>query len=185
MHDSILSDLKDKSDKSLLHLKSEFTKILLNKPNINLLKSIKIIYYNIVYTLDQISVINVEKGNVIIVKPFDKQNIPKICNEIIKLNLDINPFVTQDFIRVVFPMITSDRRELFVKKIKKIGEDTKISIRNIRRQTNQEIKDLLKSNKLTQDDEKRLNNETQKIINNYIEKIDLIVNKKEHEILNI
>lgn len=182
---NFLNDTEKKLNKTLDVLKLEFSKIVVNKANIGLIKSININCYNEKYNLEQISTITVESNTIIYIKPFDKQYITVICNEIVKLNLDLNPFVASDAIKIVFPSITMDRRKAFVKKIKVYSEDTKVSIRNIRKNTNQELKNFLKLNKVSEDDEKKFHIELQKLTDNYIEKIDILTQKKENELLKI
>ena len=113
----ILNDIEKKLEKSIEALKIDFSKISINKVNVNLLNDIKIKYYNDNYTLKQLSIMTLEGVNSITIKPFDKKNITAISKAIVDLNLDLNPFVNGDTIKVVFPKMTQERRETFTKKI--------------------------------------------------------------------
>lgn len=185
MLENILSETEKKMIKSIESLKLDYSKITLNRVNINLLSDIKIKYYDENYTLNQISVINIENNNSITIKPFDKKNIPVISKEIVNLNQDLNPFINGDVIKVILPKMTLERRELFAKKIKKISDDTKIAIRNIRRNSIQKMKDFLKDNKVSQDEEKIFMSKIDNISSSYTKKIEEINNKKTIEILNL
>ena len=185
MLDELFNTTEDKLKKTILNMKSDFSKLVLNKVNLSLLDDIKISYYGDKYPLPQLAILLVENANSLSIKPFDKKNLTIIHKEIINLNLDLNPFISGDTIKVIFPKLTSERRDFFIKKIKKIGEDTKVSIRNIRRQSNQKIKSLLKENGISQDEEKLFLNKIQCLIDKYIHEIDSLVNKKEKDLLII
>ncbi len=185
MLNKFLVNAEDKLKKSLDILKLEFSKLTLNKVNVGLIKTLPVFINNDKFFLEHISVISIESGNIVFVKPFDKHCITNICNEIIKLKMDLNPFVVADSIKIVFPIVTMERRLDFVKKAKKIRDDIKISIRNIRKHISQDIKLYLKSNKISEDDEKKFFFDLQKIIDVYINKVDILLTKKETELLNV
>lgn len=183
MLNDIITDLEIKLNKTIDILKTDLSKISTNKANIHLLNDIKIKYYDDIYKLNQISVISIEDGNSVTIKPFDKKNIQSISKEIVNLNLDLNPFINGDIIKVIFPKMTTDRRELFVKKVKKLSEETKISIRNIRKNHLQKIKNISKEHNISQDEEKIILAKLDTMISKHNEKIDEINNKKITELL--
>lgn len=185
MFKEIVCFAEDKLKKSIVTLKTEFSKLILNKANLKLLDDVSIIYYGEKYRLDQLSVMMIESANIASIKPFDKKNLSLICKEIVDLKMDLNPFVVGDIIKVSFPKLTSERRDLFVKKMKKHGEDTKISMRNIRRLANQKIKILLKDGELSKDDERKVLLEIQNLVDKYIGIVDEMVEKKEAELLKV
>lgn len=185
MLDDFLKLADDKIKKSVDVLKNEFSKIAINKVNINLIRSLSIIFNNEKLFLDQISVISIESGNVVFIKPFDKRYISLICNALIKLNIDLNPFVITDSIKLVFPIFTMERRQFFWKKAKKMSDDIKISIRNIRKSVYHDVNIFLKNNKISADEEKKFSVKLQKMIDSYIVYIDSITKKKEKELLNV
>jgi len=177
--------MEDKLKKSVEVLKIEFSKLVLNKINFNLIRSLFIIYNGNKLFLDNISVITVESGNVLLIKPFEKQHINVICNEIIKLKMELNPIVIGDVIKLVFPIVTTERRQFFLKKSKQISEEIKVSMRNIRKNVTQDVKNFLKSNKVSEDDEKKFFLKLQKLFDSYIDIIDVMIKKKEKELLGI
>lgn len=175
--------MEDKLKKSVELLKIEFSKMVLNKVNFNLVRSLFIIHNGDKLFFDNISVMTVESGNILFIKPFEKNHINLMCNEIIKLKMDLNPSVIGDSIKVVFPVVTTERRQFFLKKVKQISEDTKISMRNIRKHVTQDVKLFLKSNKNSEDDEKKFFLKLQKIFDLYIDTIDVMIKKKEKDLL--
>lgn len=185
MLNEFIEEIEINFNKTIDILKIEYSKINANKVNLNLLNTVKIKYYDEIYTLDQISVINIEDYNSVIIKPFDKKNISSISKEIVNLNLDLNPFTHGDIIKVIFPKMTMERREMFAKKIKKTAEDSKIAIRNIRKNYIQKVKNISKEKKISKDDEKIILNKTETITTKYIEKIEEMTNKKITDILKI
>lgn len=177
--------MEDKLKKSVEILKIEFSKMVLNKVNFNLVRSLFIIYNGDKLFFDTISVMTVESGNILFIKPFEKNHTNLICNEIIKLKMDLNPIVVSDAIKVVFPIVTTERRQFFLKKVKQISEETKVSMRNIRKHISQDVKTFLKSNKISEDDEKKFFLRLQKMFDSYIDTIDVMIKKKEKDLLGI
>lgn len=185
MFKEIVCFTEDKLKKSIVTLKADFSKLVLNKANLKLLDDVSILYYGEKYRLDQLSVMMIESASVASIKPFDKKNLSLICKEIVDLKMDLNPFVSGDLIKVSFPKLTSERRELFVKKMKKSGEDTKVSMRNIRRLANQKVKALLKDGNMSKDDERKVLLDIQNLVDKYIDVVDNMVVKKEDELLKL
>lgn len=177
--------MEDKLKKSVDVLKVEFSKMVLNKINFNLIRSLFIIYNGNKLFLDNISVITVELGNVLFIKPFEKQHINLICNEIIKLKMDLNPIVCSDSIKLIFPIVTTERRQFFLKKSKQISEEIKVSMRNVRKNVTQDVKNYLKSNKISEDEEKKFFLKLQKLFDSYIDIVDVMIKKKEKDLLGI
>lgn len=185
MLDNYLINIEDKIKKSIDVLKFEFSKIVINRVNVSLIRSLYFLYNNEKFFFDQVSVITVESVNTVFIKPFDKQYISLMCSEIIKLNLDLNPSVLSDSIKIVFPLLTMERRQFFLKKVKNLSEDVKISIRNIRKNFLQDVKLFLKSNKISKDDEKIFLTKLQKLIDSYMALVDSLSKKKEKDLLNV
>jgi ribosome recycling factor len=185
MLDNFLILMEDKLKKNIELLKVEFSKLVLNKFNVNLIRSLFIIYDGDKLFLDHISTITVESGSVVFIKPFEKKYLQLICNEIIKLKMDLNPNVITDSIKLVFPIVTAERRQFFLKKAKEISEETKISMRNVRKNINQDVKIFLKSNKISLDDEKKFFLLLQKKLDLYIDTVDVMVKKKEKDLLGV
>ncbi len=172
-----IEKIENDLDSILNSFKKELNKYSLNKINISLISDIKINYFNAIYKINQISSINIE-NQILIIKPFDKAMIQIICNEINKLNMDLSPLVQNDFIKIIFPKTTVERRNNYIKKIKEISENYKITIRNIRRDINNKIKLNCKNKQISQDEEKISLNKVQKKIDEYNDKLDEILQKK-------
>lgn len=184
MLDTFFKDSENKIKKSIDFLRLEYSKLLLSSINVNVIKSLSINYNNEKFFLYNISVISLEQG-VLFIKPFEKKLISVICTEIVKLKLDINPFVVNDMIKVSFPSFTMERRQLFLKKAKKISDDTKISIRNIRKNIGNDVKLFLKNNKVSLDDEKKFFFNLQKTVDANIDLVDTLYKKKEKDLLTL
>lgn len=168
----------EKELKNILEVfKKELLKYSFDGINVSIIENIKLSYYGSTSTLSQIAFINIENNNVII-KPFEKSIIITICNEINKLNLDLTTSVQDDAIKVIYPKITVERRNLFIKKVKESGENFKINIRNTRRDINNKIKNIVKIEKYSKDEEKKILSLVQTKTDTYIKKIDEISTKK-------
>lgn len=183
MLQDIMSLVKVKMDKNIKSLNDNFTSFIIDRVSPSVLKNIKIEYFGESVSIEQLSVMSVESGNVLLVKPFDKKNIPFICNKVVDLNLDLNPFVVDNYIRIVFPRLTYDKRIFYIKKVKEKGEVSKVSIRNIRRSVNNKIKSLLKECKISQTEERFYLAKIEKLTLEYISKIDNLIIKKEKSLL--
>lgn len=185
MIEDFINTMKDKMDKSIMAMSSEFSKIVVNRVNPSLVKDIKIDYHGDKVCLGQISVILVDNFNTLLIKPFDKKLLSMISSEIFNLGLDLNPIVFGDTVKLVFPKLTEDRRLFYIKKIKKVGEEVKVAIRNVRKNVNQKFKVLCKEENLSKDDERKYNIKIQDITDFYIKKIDIMILKKEEELLSV
>lgn len=184
MQNNIIITMIEKCTKSIYTLKSELNKLHINKINIELIDNIKIIYNSDSYFLKHISSLNFDK-NILIVKPFDKKLLNIIYKSIIDLNLDLNITVISDYIKISLPQPSEERRKFFIEKINKLGENFKISIRNIRRDAINEIKFKTKSSELSKDLEKMLIKEVEDIVNKNIKLIDDLILKKNQDFLKI
>lgn len=176
--------MEEKIEKNLINLKNEFSKLVLNKTNSGLIENIKIQYYEEKCLLKQLAIISID-NTIVTVKPFDKKIINDVCKEIKILNLDLNPITTNNEIKIIFPQMSSERRLLFIKKMKKMTEEAKISIRNIRREFIQRIKNEYKKKNISEDEEKNIINKIENIIEKSIKNIEELSEKKEKELLKI
>ncbi len=184
MFNNISDHLKNELIQVCESFKRELIKYSLNKINTSPIENINITYHGSIYKLNQLTSISIEKQAVII-KPFDKNIISTICKDIEKLNMDLTPSVYTDIIKVLYPKNTGERRQFFIKKVKELNEQYKINIRNIRRNTNNKIKDLYKNKTISQDEERRYINIIQKKIDDCIKKIDELTLKKNNDLKKI
>jgi ribosome recycling factor len=166
-------------------LKKEFASIRTGRASLALLDGIMVNYYGSLTPLQQLSSLSIPESRQITIQPWDPKIIPDIEKAIMKSDLGITPVNDGRIIRIHVPPLTEERRKQLVKVVKKKAEEAKVAIRNIRRDTNEEIKKLEKENHLSEDDVKRFHDEIQKLTDSYIAKVDEILNHKEKEIMEV
>ena len=174
-----------KMDKSIQSLKKDISTLRTGRANTNMLDTIKVDVYGQLMPIDQIATISVPEARLISVQVWDKSNINLIENAIQKSELGINPQIDGQIIRLRIPDLTEERRKDLIKVLKNMGEKGKISIRNIRREANEELKKKLKEKKISEDDNKNFEKIIQKLTDSNIENIDKILLDKEKEISQI
>jgi ribosome recycling factor len=182
--DLILMDAEEHMHKSAEHLKHELSKLRAGKASPALVEEIHIDYYGTETPIRQIANISVSDVRTIAIQPWEKNMIDPIERAIMKSNIGITPINNGEVIRLNIPALTEERRKDLVKKVKAEGESTKVVVRNIRRDANEEIKRLKKegvSEDLIKDAEEKI----QKITDKCIKDIDIIVEAKEKEILTV
>lgn len=166
-------------------LKKEFASIRTGRASLALLDGFVINYYGAATPLQQLASLSIPESRLIAIQPWDPKIIPDIEKAIMKSDLGITPVNDGKMIRIQIPPLTEERRRQLVKIVKKKAEETKVAIRNIRRDTNEEIKKLEREKHLSEDDVKRLQDEIQKITDSFIAKADEILNFKEKEIMEV
>lgn len=169
--------------KSIKNLNMDFFKIVTHRITPSIIKDITVECYGDKYHLNQVCTILAEGGNTLSLKPFDKKNISIINKALLESDFGVMPLIMKDAIKINFPKITEERRLLLIKKVKKIGELCKVSIRNIRRSINKKIKQLVKDEDFSLDDEKKYLSRIEEITNKYIENINDVIIKKERDLL--
>lgn len=177
--------LIEKMEGMLEHLKKELAGIRTARASVSLLDGIKADYYGTLTPIKQVASISTPDARLITVQPWDPNLITEIERAIMKSDLGLNPANDGKMIRIPIPQLTEERRKDLVKLVKKIGEDTKISVRNIRREVIEKVKKDQKEGLISEDDMKRGQEEAQKLTDQYIQKVDEIIIKKEHEILEV
>lgn len=175
---------KEKMDKALEHLDTELNRIRAGKANIHILDGIMVDYYGTMTPLNQVSNISTPDAKTIAIQPWEKKMIDPIEKAIQQANIGINPINNGELIRLIIPPLTEERREALVKQVKNEGENARVSIRNSRREANEEYKQMQKQG-LAEDDAKRAEENIQELTNEYTEKIDKIVEAKEEDIMTI
>lgn len=179
--DFILKSAEDKMQSSLLHLENELLNIRAGKANPNMLKSVIVDYYGNPTALGQLANINTPDSKSLIVQPWDKSILQEIEKGIINANLGFNPMNNGDTIIVSIPPLTEERRRELVKIVRNESENSKISIRNIRKDSNHEIK----KTDVSDDEKKNYEIDIQKLTDNFITKIDSVLKVKEKEIMTV
>lgn len=177
--------LDDKMKKSISILKEELNTVRAGRANPSLLDKIMVDYYGSPTPLKNISNISVPDPRTLLISPFDPKSINDIEKAINIANLGINPSNDGKSIRLAIPVVTEERRKELIKVIKKYGEETKVAIRNERRDANDSLKKLEKAGELTEDNLKKSMDEVQKKTDKSIKDIDLIIEYKEKEIMEV
>ncbi|NIM19082.1 MAG: ribosome recycling factor [Candidatus Latescibacteria bacterium] len=181
----ILKREEEKMKKSISNLQHELAGIRTGKANPALLDSVKVMYYGQTVPLKQVASIAIPDPRLITVQPWDKSLVPEVEKAIQGSELGLNPQSDGTLIRLPIPPLTEERRKELVKVVKRMGEDCRIAIRNIRRDANDNIRKLEKEHKISEDEMHTNQEEVQKITDKYIEEVDEIVSLKEKEIMEI
>jgi ribosome recycling factor len=182
---STIKDVKQRMDKTIETFRGEISKIRTGKATTALLDGIKVDYYGSLSPLSQVANVSVHDAHTLMVSPWDKSMVATIEKAILTADLGFNPMSDGTNVRVPIPPLTEERRKEMVKIVKKLGEDAKVAIRNIRRDGNEHLKKLEKDKALTEDDRKSAEDETQKLTNEHTNQIDDLIKRKETEILSI
>ena len=180
-----LKKYEDKMNKTLDVLEDEFGAIRAGRANPHVLDKIKVDYYGTPTPLQQVGNISVPEARIIQIQPWEKKLIREIEKAIMTSDLGINPTNDGTSIRLIFPELTEERRKALAKDVKKKGDEAKVAIRNIRRDANEAFKKMNKNNELTEDDQKDLESQAQKMTDKYISDIDKAVEEKTKEIMTV
>jgi len=174
-----------KMDKSIQSLKKDIQTLRTGRANTNMLDTIKVDVYGQLMPIDQLATVSVPEARLISIQVWDKANTVLIESAIQKSDLGINPQIDGQIIRLRIPDLTEERRKDLIKILKNMGEKSKVSIRNIRREANDDLKKKLKDKKISEDDEKNFEKNIQKLTDNNIDNIEKILVEKEKEIIQI
>ena len=174
-----------KMDKSIQSLKKDLSTLRTGRANSNMLDTIKVDVYGQMMPISQLATISVPEARLISIQVWDKSNIQLIDSAIQKSELGINPQVDGETIRLRIPDLTEERRKELIKILKNMGEKGKISIRNVRREANEILKENLKKKLISEDENKGFEKSIQKLTDLNIQNIDKILQEKEKEILQI
>jgi ribosome recycling factor len=174
-----------KMDKSIQSLKKDISTLRTGRANTNMLDTIKVDVYGQLMPIDQLATVSVPEARLITVQVWDKANSSLIESALQKSELGINPQTDGQTIRLRIPDLTEERRKDLIKVLKNMGEKGKISIRNIRREANEDLKKKLKDKVITEDDNKNFEKNIQKLTDINIENIEKILTDKEKEIIQI
>jgi len=183
MEQRIFSESKMKMEKAIEHYKQEVSFVRTGRASTHILNPVKVDYYGVPTPLNNVANITIPEAQLISIQPFDPSTIELIEKAIIESDIGLNPSNDGNIIRLNIPSLTEDRRKELVKQVHKIIEDGKISIRNIRRDTNEQLKKLEKSHDLSEDNLKRELDNVQELTDKYIGNLDEIQKNKENEIL--
>jgi ribosome recycling factor len=179
-----IEEAKERMDKAITHLENELRVIRAGKANPSMLSGIMVDYYGTMTPLQQVSNVGTLDARTITVQPWEKAMIAPIEKAILSANLGFNPQNNGEVIRIAVPPLTEERRKQLVKQVKNEGENARVSIRNARRDANEEIKKMQKDG-LPEDMAKDAESEVQKITDSFNKKVEELLAKKEEEILTV
>ena len=175
---------REKMEKAIEHLESELSRIRAGKANIHILDGIMVDYYGAMTPLNQVSNISTPDAKTIAIQPWEKKMIDPIERAIQQANIGINPINNGEIIRLIIPPLTEERRIELVKQVKNEGENARVSIRSSRREANEEYKQMQKDG-LSEDEAKTAEDNIQKLTDEFIKKIDTLLEAKEKDIMTV
>ncbi|MBQ1820882.1 MAG: ribosome recycling factor [Clostridia bacterium] len=181
----LIDETKERMTKTLNVLKAELAGLRAGRANAQVLDRIAVDYYGTMTPINQLGNISTPEPRMLIISLWDTKMIPAVEKAIQKSDLGINPANDGKVIRLVFPELTEERRKDLVKTVRKKGEESKVAIRNLRRDLNDQIKKQKKDSVITEDDQKKLEEKGQKLTDEFIKDIDTILAAKEKEILSV
>lgn len=177
--------LTDKMDKTIEALKKTLASMRTGRASLSIFDGLMVDYFGTPTPIDHVATLGIPESRLITIQPWDPKVILEIEKAIQKSDLGLNPSNDGKIIRVAIPALTEERRKELVKQVHKRGEETKVSIRNIRRDSNEEMKTIEKEEHISEDETKKSIEEIQKITDSYIKNIDEIVSHKEEEVMEV
>jgi ribosome recycling factor len=185
MTDSIKKDANSRMGKSIESLRHELAKIRTGRAHTSLLDHVTVEYYGSEVPISQVANVNVEDARTLTVTPWEKAMVGKVEKAIMTSDLGLNPATAGTVIRVPMPALTEERRRDLVKVVRHEAENARVAIRNIRRDANNALKALLKDKQISEDDERRGQEEIQKLTDAHIEEVDKVLAEKEKELMEV
>ncbi len=184
MKDEILSEAKQKMNKTIEALKREYARLRTGRASQSLLEGIRVECYGTKSPINQVATISVPESRLITIQPWDPNIIGDIEKAILKSELGLTPINDGKIIRINIPPLTEERRKELVKAVKKMAEEKKVSIRNIRREANELLKDLKKDKEISEDEMYRYQDKVQDLTDEFVGIIDKLAKEKENEIMS-
>lgn len=185
MIEDIKKDASTRMTKSIEALKNEFSKIRTGRAHISLLDHVKVDYYGNEVPINQAATVSVADARTLTVQPWEKAMVPVVEKAILNSDLGLNPSTVGEIIRVPLPMLTEERRKEMTRIVRHEAEGARVAVRNIRRDANHDIKELLKEKDVTEDDAHRGEDDIQKITDKYIAEIEQLLAAKEKDLMEI
>ncbi len=175
----------EKMDKTLEVLKSQFASVRAGRASAGVLDQVSVEYYGVATPINQVGTITSPDPRTLVIEPWDKGLLKEIEKAIQMSDVGINPQNDGKLIRLVFPQLTEERRKELTKQIKKYGEESKVAVRNVRRDAMDAIKNMKKKSEITEDDQKVAEKDLQKVTDDYVKRIDELCAKKEKELMEL
>ena len=185
MLQDIRKDAESRMQKSIDSLRNELSKIRAGRAHPSLLEHVRVDYYGTETPLTQIANVTVQDARTLAVSPWEKDMVGKIERAILESDLGLNPATSGTLIRVPLPPLTEERRRELGKVVRNEGENAKVAIRNVRRDANNDVKELLKEKEVSEDEARRSEDDIQKITDRFVKVIDDIVKEKEADLLEV
>lgn len=185
MSDDVVFVTEEKMEKTIQGLSKELATVRAGRANPALLDKIVVDYYGAPTPLNQLSNISAPEPRLLVVQPWDKSAMGSIEKAILKSDLGLTPNSDGNIIRIAIPQLTEERRKDLVKLVKKMAEESRVAVRNIRRDANEDIKRMEKAGDISQDESRRLQEEIQELTNRYVEKVNDVLAAKEAEIMEV
>lgn len=185
MIEDIKADAKGRMQKSIESFSTALARIRTGRAHPSLLDDVTVDYYGTPTPIKQVANVGVEEGRTITVTPWEKHLIPDIEKAIMASDLGLNPSTSGDLIRLPLPPLTEETRKDLAKVVRGEAEQAKVAIRNIRRDANSDLKDLLKEKEITEDEQRKGEDDTQKLTDSFVADVDALTAKKEKELMEI
>ena len=183
--ETVFANTKERMGKSVDSLKVEYNSIRAGRANAAVLDRIQVDYFGVPTPINQMAAISVPEPRILAIRPWDASQVSAIEKAILSSDLGINPSNDGRIIRLVFPQPTEERRKQLSKDVSKFGEEAKVAVRNIRRDSIEKIKTMKKNSEITEDDQKYAEEELQKITDEYTKKIEEVVAAKTKEVMEV
>ena len=182
---TVFDTMKEKMNKTIGALEKEYAGMRAGRASAAILDKIQVDYYGVPTPIQQMAAISVSEGRILIIQPWDVSTINPISKAIQASDVGITPANDGKCIRLVFPPLTEERRKELTKQTSKLGEGSKVALRNIRRDANDKCKEMKKASEMTEDEQKQSEKEVQDLTDKYIKIVDDITAKKQKEIMEI
>lgn len=182
---AVKRDAENRMKKSIESLKSELTKLRTGRANVSILDHIAVDYYGTPTPLSQVASISVLDARTLSVTPWEKNMVVKIDKAIRESDLGLNPVSSGDSLRVPLPPLSEERRRELAKVVRQEGEGARVAIRNVRRDANNALKEMQKNKGISEDEERRLQEEIQTLTNRFIDEVDAVVGAKESDLMEV
>jgi ribosome recycling factor len=185
MVDEVLEDLRSRMETVVTHLRKEYDRVRTGRASLSLLDGVRVDYYGTPTPLNQVATLSIPEARLIAIQPWDKGVLGEVEKAVQRSELGLTPMNDGKIVRIAIPPLTEERRKELAKLVRKMAEERKVELRNLRRDANETLRDLKKEKEITEDDLFRYQEEVQEITDQYVGKIDEVLEAKEKEIMEI
>ncbi|MBF8377211.1 ribosome recycling factor [Alicyclobacillus mali] len=185
MHEELIQSLQERMEKAVQNLRREFATVRAGRATPSMLDHVMVEYYGSQMPVNQVASVTSPEPRLLVISPWDKSMLAEIEKAIQKSDLGLNPANDGSVIRLTIPALTEQRRQELVKQVRKMAEETRVAIRNIRRDGNEEIKKLEKAGDISEDDVRRLMDRVQQLTDKAIAQVDRVLEDKEKDVTQV